>query len=159
MEWRSNIGYSPQKDENFSKRNFDLNNHEKPFLQDILGQHLKIGIWVDKNLKRELGRSLEERGWELKRVSQSVCNVQWVASSAREAWGPIIAPQENLVVGVSETRTCLGRGPDMSDQPLWNPTWGLDMSSSGLSCWGIGLGQTCSGWGPNIFGKCLYNPT
>jgi hypothetical protein len=28
--------------------------------------------------------------------------------------GPFIAFQENLAVGVSETRTCLGRGPDMS---------------------------------------------
>jgi hypothetical protein len=44
-----------------------------------------------------------------------------------------IAPQENLVVGVSKTRICLGRGPDMSGQCLWNPTWGPDMSGSGLS--------------------------
>jgi hypothetical protein len=29
--------------------------------------------------------------------------------------GPFIAPQENIVVGVSETRICLGRGPDMSE--------------------------------------------
>jgi hypothetical protein len=35
MEWRSNTGYSSQKDENFLKSNFNLNNHEKPFLQDI----------------------------------------------------------------------------------------------------------------------------
>jgi hypothetical protein len=57
--------------------------------------------------------------------------------------GPFIAPQENLAVGVSETRTCLDRGPDMSDQPLWNPAWGPDMSGPGLSRRGIGLGQTC----------------
>jgi hypothetical protein len=31
--------------------------------------------------------------------------------------GPFIAPQENLVVGMSETRTCPGRGLDMSGQP------------------------------------------
>jgi hypothetical protein len=28
--------------------------------------------------------------------------------------GPFIAPQENLAVGVSETLTCSGQGPDMS---------------------------------------------
>jgi hypothetical protein len=32
-----------------------------------------------------------------------------------------IALQENLAVGVSETRTRLGWGPDMSDHHLWNP--------------------------------------
>jgi predicted transcriptional regulator of viral defense system len=31
---------------------------------------------MDKNLKRELGRSLEERGWKFKRVSQGVYNVK-----------------------------------------------------------------------------------
>jgi hypothetical protein len=50
--------------------------------------------------------SLEERGREFKRVSQSVCNVKWVANHAREAWGAFYSPQENLAVGVSETRTC-----------------------------------------------------
>jgi hypothetical protein len=34
--------------------------------------------------------------------------------------GPFIAPQENLAVGVSETQTCPGRGPDMSGHRL-NP--------------------------------------
>jgi hypothetical protein len=47
--------------------------------------------------------------------------------------GPFIAPQENLVIGVSETQTCPGRGSDMSGQPLWNPAWGPDMSGLGLS--------------------------
>jgi hypothetical protein len=42
-------------------------------------------------------------------------------------------PQENLAVGVSETQTCPGRGPDMSDKLLWNLAWGPDMSDSGLS--------------------------
>jgi hypothetical protein len=50
--------------------------------------------------------------------------------SSRESF---IAPQENLPIGVSETRTCLGRGSDMSGQPFWNPAWGLDMSGPGLS--------------------------
>jgi hypothetical protein len=36
--------------------------------------------------------------------------------------GPFIAPQGNLPIGVSETRTCLGRGPNMFDHRLWNPT-------------------------------------
>jgi hypothetical protein len=48
--------------------------------------------------------------------------------------GPFIAPQENLAIGVLETRTCPGRGPDMSSQPLWKPAWGPDMSDPGLSC-------------------------
>jgi hypothetical protein len=30
---------------------------------------------------------LEERGWELKRVSQSVYKLNWVANPIREAWG------------------------------------------------------------------------
>jgi hypothetical protein len=36
------------------------------------------------------------------------------SSSKLEAWGDFYSPQENLAVGVSEIRTCLGRGPDMS---------------------------------------------
>jgi hypothetical protein len=48
--------------------------------------------------------------------------------------GPFIAPQKNLVIGVSETRTCSGRGPDMSENPLWKPAWGPDMSGPRLSC-------------------------
>jgi hypothetical protein len=32
--------------------------------------------------------------------------------------GSFIAPQENLAVGVSQTRTYLSRGLNMSDQPL-----------------------------------------
>jgi hypothetical protein len=35
--------------------------------------------------------------------------------------GPFIAPQGNLAVGVSETRTCLGQALNMSGHPLWNP--------------------------------------
>jgi hypothetical protein len=48
--------------------------------------------------------------------------------------GPFIAPQKNLVIGVSETRTCSGRGPDMSENPLWKPAWGPDMSGLRLNC-------------------------
>jgi hypothetical protein len=62
------------------------------FFKTFLGQHLQIRIWVDKNLNREPGRSLQERNWELKRVPQSVCNAKRVANSDREAWGPFIAP-------------------------------------------------------------------
>jgi hypothetical protein len=57
-----------------------------------------------------------------------------VANRAREAWGPFIVPQENLTIGVSETRTYPGRGPDMSGKHLWKPAWGPDMSDLGLSC-------------------------
>jgi hypothetical protein len=47
--------------------------------------------------------------------------------------GSFIAPQENLAVGVSETRTCPGQGLDMSDKPLCKLAWGSDMSDPGLS--------------------------
>jgi hypothetical protein len=42
--------------------------------------------------------------------------------------GAFIAPQGNLAVGVSETQTCPGWGPDMSGQALWNPAWELNKS-------------------------------
>jgi hypothetical protein len=130
------------------------------FFKTFLGQCLQIRIWVDKNLKRGLGRSLEERGWELKRVSPGVCNVKWVANCAREAWGRVFySLQENLVVGVSETRTCPGLGTNMSDQPLWNPAWGPDMSGPGLRCWGIGLCRTWPGWGLNMSSQSHWNST
>jgi hypothetical protein len=150
--------YSPQKDENFSKRNLTWIIMRNLFFKTFLGQHLQIRIWVDKNLKRELGRNLEERGWELKRVSQGVCNVKWVVNRAREVCGAFYSPQENLAVGVSKTRTCLGWGLNMSDQPLWKVAWGPNISGPGFRCWGIGLGQTCPGWGPDMSEKCLWNP-
>jgi hypothetical protein len=51
--------------------------------------------------------SLEERDWELKRVCQSVCNVKWVASRARDVWGAFYSPaREYSRWGV--------RNPDMS---------------------------------------------
>jgi hypothetical protein len=49
-----------------------------------------------------------------------------VANPPREAWGAFIAPQGNLAVGVSETRTCPGRGRDMSCHHLWNLAKKLD---------------------------------
>jgi mannose/fructose-specific phosphotransferase system component IIA len=54
---KSNTAYSPQKDENFSKRNFNLNHHEKPFLQDIFG-----ATPSNKNMS---GSELEERAGEM----------------------------------------------------------------------------------------------
>jgi hypothetical protein len=71
-------------------------------------------------LKSLIG-SLEERGWELRRVLQSVCKVKFVANCAREAWGPFIAAEGNLAVGVSETRTCPDRGLDIYGHCLYNP--------------------------------------
>jgi hypothetical protein len=56
-----------------------------------------------------------------------------MTSHGREVWRAFYSPQENLAIGVSETQTCSGRGPDMSGQPLWNPAWGPDMSGLGLS--------------------------
>jgi hypothetical protein len=41
-----------------------------------------------------------------------------------------VAPQGNLPIGVSETPTCLGWGPDMSDIPLWNLEWEPEMPDS-----------------------------
>jgi hypothetical protein len=40
--------------------------------------------------------------------------------------GAFIALKGNLAVRVPETRTCLGRGPDMSGQPLYNPATELN---------------------------------
>jgi hypothetical protein len=47
--------------------------------------------------------------------------------------GSFIAIQENLAVGVSETRTCPDQGSNMSGQPLWKPAWRLNISGLGLS--------------------------
>jgi hypothetical protein len=41
---------------------------------------------------------------------------------------PFIASRGNMPVGVSETQTCSGCGPDMSGQPLLNSDIGPDMS-------------------------------
>jgi hypothetical protein len=41
------------------------------------------------------------------------------------------SPQGNLVIGVSETWTCPGRGPDMSCNRLWNMAWEPDKSDFG----------------------------
>jgi hypothetical protein len=60
------------------------------------------------------------------------CENEWSVVLER-CGGPFIAPQENLVVGVSETQTCPGQGPDMPDQPLWNLAWGPDMSGLRLN--------------------------
>jgi hypothetical protein len=51
----------------------------------------------------------------------------------RRGEGTFIAPQENLAVRVSETRTCSGQGLDMSGKPLWNPAWESDMSDPELN--------------------------
>jgi hypothetical protein len=59
------------------------------------------------------------------------CENEWPPMLERRG-GPFIAPQENLAIGVSETRTCPGRRSDMSGQPLWNPAWGPDMSGMRL---------------------------
>jgi hypothetical protein len=75
----------------------------------------------------------------------------------RRGGGAFIAPQENLAVGLSETRTCPGQGLDMSGQPLWKPAWGLDKSSPRLSCYGNGLGRTYPGLKPDMSGKYLWN--
>jgi hypothetical protein len=72
--------------------------------------------------------------------------------------GPFIAPEENVAIGVSETQTCPGRGPDMSGKHLWKLAWGPDMSGLRLSRRGIGLSRTCPGWWPDMSGKCLWNP-
>jgi hypothetical protein len=54
--------------------------------------------------------------------------------------GPFIAPQENLAVGVSKTRTCPGRGPDMSGKCLWNPATEPDKAER-LDMYGLVAGH------------------
>jgi hypothetical protein len=50
--------------------------------------------------------------------------MKWVANRAREVWGPFIAPQENVAIGVLETRTCPANlsGTRLGDQicPIWD---------------------------------------
>jgi hypothetical protein len=60
------------------------------------------------------------------------CENEWSTMLERHG-GRFITPQENLAIGVSEPRTCPGRGSNMSDQPLWKPAWESDMSGLGLS--------------------------
>jgi hypothetical protein len=74
---------------------------------------LLISLDLNEAWRREVGSS---------RVSQSVCKLNCVANPAREAWGTFYIPQGNLAVGVSETWTCPGRGPDMFVHHLWNPS-------------------------------------
>jgi hypothetical protein len=70
------------------------NEHTK-LIDEVL--ELKIE-WVTQRMAqispRKLGLewSLRERDFELKRVSQSVFQMNRVANRAREVWGPFIAP-------------------------------------------------------------------
>jgi hypothetical protein len=43
-------------------------------------------------------------------------------------------PEGNLAVGVSETHICPGRGPNMSNQPLWTQPGDQICPVGGLSC-------------------------
>jgi hypothetical protein len=52
--------------------------------------------------------SLRERDLEIKRVYQSICKSVWWPPKLRERGGRFIAPQGNLAVGMSETRTWPG---------------------------------------------------
>jgi hypothetical protein len=64
-------------------------------------------------------------------------------SSPRERWWRAFYRESGkLAVGVSETQTCPGRGPNMSDHPLWNPAWGWICPVRDCH-WGIRLGRTC----------------
>jgi hypothetical protein len=87
---------------------------------------------------------------ELNRLSQRVCKLQLVAKWAEAAWGPFIAPQGNLPIGVSEIQTCPSWGPDMSGNHLWNPTLEPDKFGSRDLTWdraerpdicGLGVGH------------------
>jgi hypothetical protein len=104
------------------------NEHTK-LVDEVL--ELKIE-WVTQRMAqifpRNLGLewSLRERDFKLKSVSQSVFQMNRVASWVKEAWGAFYTPQGNLPVGVSETQTCPCLGLDMSGQPYWNPTGELD---------------------------------
>jgi hypothetical protein len=49
--------------------------------------------------KLRLEWSLRESEFELKRVFQRVCKLNWVAKRATEAWGAFYSPQGNLPVG------------------------------------------------------------
>jgi hypothetical protein len=65
-------------------------------------------------------------------VSKSL-QVDMSGQPAREAWGPFIATQGYLLVGVLETQTCLGWGPDTSGKCYWNPVRKSNKSSWDLA--------------------------
>jgi hypothetical protein len=66
--------------------------------------------------------------------------------------GPFIAPQKNLAIGVSETRTCPG------GQPLWILACGSNMSGPGLSHCEIGLDRMGNASGIRSKSRiCLVN--
>jgi hypothetical protein len=73
---------------------------------------LETKIFMEENSNRH-GRGLrtESSSWRSLKYEMS-------GQSCYRRGGPFIAPQGNLAVGVSETRTCSGWGPDMSGQPL-----------------------------------------
>jgi hypothetical protein len=79
--------------------------HSRVRLKSLLGS-----LDLNEAWRREVGSSIEC----LKVFAMCIeC-----PSELERCGGPFIAPQENLAVGVSETRTYLGRGPNMSGQPL-----------------------------------------
>jgi hypothetical protein len=62
-------------------------------------------------------KPLKNRGIPRRNQEIATKGSRSLSTGVLESWGrgfPFIAPKRNLSVGVSETRICLGRGPDMS---------------------------------------------
>ena len=62
-------------------------------------------------------KPLKNRGIPRRNQEIATKGSRSLSTGVLESWGrgfPFIAPKRNLPVGVSETRICPGRGPDMS---------------------------------------------
>jgi hypothetical protein len=73
--------------------------------------HLRLG-----SHKERLGRAQE--------AVKRLCRWSGTSSPRERGWRAFYREPGKLAIGVSETRTCPGRGSDMSGHPLWNPAWG-----------------------------------
>jgi hypothetical protein len=54
-----------------------------------------------------------------------------------------MAPKKICPLGVSETQTCPGWGPNISETTLWNPDKELDKVGWDLAIEELWLGRTC----------------
>jgi hypothetical protein len=62
-------------------------------------------------------KPLKNRGIPRRNQEIATKGSRSLSTGVLESWGhgfPFIGPKRNLTVGVSETRICLGQGPDMS---------------------------------------------
>jgi hypothetical protein len=73
--------------------------------------HLRLG-----SHKERMGRAQE--------AVKRLCKWSGISPPRERGWRAFYRESGKRAVGVSETQTCPGRGPDMSGHPPWNPAWG-----------------------------------